>query len=116
MMVPLYAAGILVAVLLARRWFGRSPRAVVRGAGAALLIIAMCTLVGIAEVANSAAYDYRLQTEHIELVHDMNHTGTPDAGTARQTADLDRRLCRECARRRNQRSGSTSAPSPAPAR
>ena len=66
-MLPIYAAGILVAVLLARRWFGRSPRAVVRGASAAVLIIAVCTLVGIAEVANSAAYDYRLQTEHIEL-------------------------------------------------
>ena len=32
-MVPLYAAGVLVAVLLARRWFGRSKRAVVRAAG-----------------------------------------------------------------------------------
>jgi len=81
-MLPLYAVGILVAVLLARRWFGRSPRAVVRGASAAVLIIAVCTLVGIAEVANSAAYDYRLQTEHIDSVHDMNHTGNPATGTA----------------------------------
>jgi hypothetical protein len=81
-MVPLYAVGVLAAVLLARRWFGRSSRAAVRGAAAALLIIAACTLVGIAEVANSAAYDYRLQTERIELVHDLNHTGTPEAGTA----------------------------------
>ena len=29
-MLPLYAAGMLVAVLLARRWFGRSKRTVVR--------------------------------------------------------------------------------------
>ena len=80
MMVPLYAAGVLIAVLLARRWFGRSKRAVVRAAGAGLLIIAVCTLVGIVEVANSAAYDYRLQVEHIELVEGFNHaqhTATP---------------------------------------
>ena len=67
-MLPLYAAGVLVAVLLARRWFGRSKRTVVRAAGAGVLIVAVCTLVGIVEVANSAAYDYQLQTEHIELV------------------------------------------------
>lgn len=80
-MLPLYAAGVLVAVLLARRWFGRSQRAVVRGAGVGLLIIVVCTLVGIAEVANSAAHDYRLQTQHIDLVHDLNHTGTPESAT-----------------------------------
>jgi hypothetical protein len=80
-MLPIYAAGILVAVLLARRWVGRSPRAVVRGASAAVLIIAVCTIVGIAEVANSAAYDYRLQTANIDSMHEMNHTGNPDTGT-----------------------------------
>jgi len=85
-MLPFYAGGVLVAMLLARRWFGRSPRAVVRGAGAALLVIAMCTLVGVAEVANSAAYDYRLQTEHIEFVHDLNHTGTADSATPAATS------------------------------
>ncbi len=93
MMVPLYAAGILVAALLARRWFGRSPRAAVRGAGAALLIIAMCTLVGIAEVANSAAYDYRLQTRahRARARHEPHrHTRCWHPGK-----DLDRRLCRD---------------------
>ena len=73
-MVPLYAAGVLVAVLLARRWFGRSKRTLVRAAGAGVLIVAVCTLVGIVEVANSAAYDYQLQTEHIDVVDGFNHT------------------------------------------
>ena len=73
-MVPLYAAGVLVAVLLARRWFGRSKRTLVRAAGAGVLIVAVCTLVGIVEVANSAAYDYQLQTEHIDDVDGFNHT------------------------------------------
>jgi len=84
-MLPLYAAGVLIAVLAARRWFGRSKRAVVRAAGAGLLIIAVCTLVGIVEVANSAAYDYQLQTEHIDVVDGFNHTQhtvTPTATNA----------------------------------
>ena len=72
-MVAFYAAAVLVAVLLARRWFGRSPRALVRGGTAAVLIIAACTFVGIAEVANSAAYDYHLQTQHVDLVAHLNH-------------------------------------------
>ena len=84
-MLPFYAAGVLLAVLLARRWFGHNPRAVVRGAGAAALIIAMCTLVGIAEVANSAAHDYRLQTQHIDLV-DGFHTDHTAASPAPQQA------------------------------
>ena len=79
-MVAFYAAAVLVAVLLARRWFGRNPRALVRGGTAAVLIIAACTFVGIAEVANSAAYDYHLQTQHIDTVAGFNHaqhTATP---------------------------------------
>ena len=90
-MVPLYAAGVLVAVLLARRWFGRSKRTLVRAAGAGVLIVAVCTLVGIVEVANSAAYDYQLQTEHIDVVDGFNHT-QHDGDIHRRT---DRRLRRD---------------------
>ena len=72
LMVPLYVAAVLVAVLLARRWFGHR-RTVVRVGMIALLIIAACTFVGVAEVANSSAYDYQLQTQHIDLVDGFNH-------------------------------------------
>jgi hypothetical protein len=89
LMVPVYVGAILVAVLLARRWFGRSPRAVVRGAGAAGLIIAACTLVGIAEVANSSAYDYHLQTQHIDLVHELNHADSAASTTPAASASDD---------------------------
>lgn len=68
LMLPLYTAAVLLAVLLARRWFGQSPRAITRGGTAAVLIVAACTLLGVAEVANSSAYDYRLQTQHLQLV------------------------------------------------
>jgi len=91
-MLPLYAAGVLLAVLLARRWFGRNPRAVVRGAGAAVLIIAMCTLVGIAEVANSAAYDYRLQSQHIDLVAGLHHDHTAESA-AQPAGDAQTGAC-----------------------
>ncbi len=86
LMVPVYVGAILVAVLLARRWFGRSPRALVARRGAAGLIIAACTLVGIAEVANSSAYDYHLQTQHIDLVHDLNHADSAASTTPAASA------------------------------
>ena len=89
LMVPLYAAAVLVAVLLARRWFGHNRRALVRGGTTAVLIIAACTFVGIAEVANSAAYDYRLQIEHIDLVEGFNHAHTAESATQSANAPTD---------------------------
>ncbi len=88
-MLPLYTAGVLLAVLLARRWFGRSKRTLVRAAGAAVLIVAVCTLVGIVEVANSAAYDYQLQKEHVDLLEGFNHTQheATSTSTVAQTDD-----------------------------
>jgi threonine dehydrogenase-like Zn-dependent dehydrogenase len=74
-------AWLLVAVLLARRWFGQNRRTVVRAGAIGVFIIAVCTLLGVAEVANSAAYDYRLQTEHIELVDGFNHHDHPVQAT-----------------------------------
>ena len=85
MMLPLYIAAILVAVLLARRWFGRSKRTLVRAAGTGVLIVAVCTLVGIGEVANSAAYDYQLQKEHVDLLDGFNHTQHEAASTVAST-------------------------------
>ncbi len=73
LMLPLYVGAILLAVLLARRWFGQHRRAAVRVGTVALLIIAACTFVGVAEVANSSAYDYQLQTQHIDLVDGFDH-------------------------------------------
>ena len=42
--------------------------------------------MGIVEVANSAAYDYRLQTEHIDLVDGFNHHDHPVQTTASGSA------------------------------
>ena len=87
LMLPLYVGAILLAVLLARRWFGQRRRRAVRVGTIAVLIVAACTLVGVAEVTNSSAYDYQLQTKHIDLVDGFNHgqhattsAATPTAG------------------------------------
>ena len=62
---PLFILAVLGALTLAGRWFGpvlRKPKAVVV---AMLLIVAAGTLVGLAELAASSAYDYSVQSGHV---------------------------------------------------
>ena len=117
-MLPIYAAGMLVAVLLARRWFGRSPRAVVRGAerrGA--------DHRGVHARGHRRGRQQRgLRLPPADRAHRVRARHEPHRQpgyrhcSSRHTGRrLGRRLCRERARRRNRPSGSTSEPSPAPA-
>lgn len=73
LMLPLYVGAVVVALLLTRRWAGQSRRSLARIGTATVLIVAICTAVGTAEVANSSAYDYRLQARHLEEVEELNH-------------------------------------------
>ncbi len=73
LMLPVYVGAVVVALLLTRRWVGRSRRSLARIGTATVLLVAICTAVGTAEVANSSAYDYRLQTRHLEAVEELNH-------------------------------------------
>lgn len=82
LMIPVYAVAVLVALLVARRWVGQSRHAVRRVGGAALLIILICSAVGFAEIANSSAYDYHLQTRHLDLMDELNHSHSADAEPA----------------------------------
>ena len=70
---PVFALAVLGALTLALRWFGPrlSPKTVV---ATALLIVAAGTLVGTAEVAASAAYDYHLQTDQLQMMDSMRGT------------------------------------------
>ena len=68
---PFFVLAVLGALALAARWFGpvlRKPKTVV---ATALLVVAAGTLVGIAGLAASSAYDYHLQSNHLQLMGSM---------------------------------------------
>jgi hypothetical protein len=73
LMVPLYVLAVLAAVLMARRLVGQGHSKIVRFGTTALLIVLLSSAVATAEVAASSAYDYHLQTRHLELQH-ASHT------------------------------------------
>ena len=75
---PVFVLAVLGALTLAVRWFGpvlRRPRTVV---ATALLVVAAGTLVGIAALAASSAYDYHLQSDQLQLMGSMRHMPAGD--------------------------------------
>jgi hypothetical protein len=71
---PFFVVAVLGALMLAARWFGpvlRSTRTIV---ATALLVVAAGTMVGVYEVATSAAYDYSLQSGQAQLMSSMGTT------------------------------------------
>jgi len=76
LMLPLYFLGVALALVLARRLFGKSRSKLLKISAAALLITVIGSAVGMAEVAASSAYDYRIQTRSLEqkLAFDHSHT------------------------------------------
>ena len=72
LMLPLFVLGVLAGLALARRRFGPALRTARKIVTAALLIVAAGTLVGAGELAVSAAYDYHLQSQQLELI-DATH-------------------------------------------
>ena len=70
---PVFVLAVLGALMLAMRWFGpalRKPKAVV---AAGLLVVAASTLVGVAALGASSAYDYHLQSGRPQMAS-MDHT------------------------------------------
>ena len=73
---PVFLLAVFVALTLAARWFGpvlRKPKALL---ATALLVVAAGTLVGIAELAASSAYDYHLQSTQLQLEGSMGQMGS----------------------------------------
>jgi hypothetical protein len=64
-LLPVYGAGVLGALILARRWFGPVLNGAVSEITTGLLILTSGTLLGIVAIAASSAYDYSLQLPHI---------------------------------------------------
>lgn len=88
LVLPVFVLAVLGALTLAARWFGpvlRKPKTVL---ATALMIVAAGTLVGIAEVAASSAYDYHLQSSQLQLMGSMDHTNAGSAMAQREQATL----------------------------
>jgi len=73
LMLPLFFVGVVLALVLARRWFGNSRSRLLKVGATALLITVIGSAVGLAEAAASSAYDYRLQTSSLEQRIGFNH-------------------------------------------
>ena len=85
---PIFVFAVLGAITLAARWFGpvlRNPRVVV---ATALLVVAAATLVGIAELAASSAYDYHLQSNQLQLMGSMPGMESMGSTAQQQQASL----------------------------
>jgi hypothetical protein len=91
LVLPLFIFAVLGALTLALRWFGpvlRKPRTVM---ATGLLVVAAGTLVAIAEMAASSAYDYHLQSSQLQQMSSMSRT-SPAASALAQQATLGLQL------------------------
>jgi len=89
LLLPVFVLAVLGALTLAMRRFGPVLRRARMVVAAALMVVAAGTLVGIAAIAASAAYDYHLQSNLLQTVGSMNHGGGPAGVQAQQQASLD---------------------------
>jgi hypothetical protein len=77
LIIPFFVAAVVVAMILTRRWAGKVRRTWVKGGIAVLLIVATSALLGAAMEGVSGAYDYSLQSRHIDLMvatHSLHNT------------------------------------------
>src|SRR5262245_39353253 len=72
LLIPVYVAAVLVAFLLAQRWFGPRPRSLRAVGGTIATVAGAASLAGTLLLAFSSWYDYRLQAtdlEHMSAAH-----------------------------------------------
>ena len=67
----MFVLALIVALTLAARWFRPSLRTWRLLLATALLVVAAATLIGIAELTASSAYDYSLQSAQVQLKGSM---------------------------------------------
>lgn len=77
-LLPAFGMGVLGVLTIAKRWFGPVLRGGTRVVTTALLFLGTGTLIGVAAIVASSAYDYSLQLPHI---------GAPMQGMASCTGD-----------------------------
>jgi hypothetical protein len=84
LMLPLVGVAVVAALALTRRWFGQR-RELVTVAAAAVLVTVTTTLLGIAELAASAAVDYHLQARDLAVKYASHLHHLPATGSANAT-------------------------------
>jgi hypothetical protein len=77
---PVFFAAVLGALAVARRRFGTPLHSRRRVLAGALLVVAAGSLVGTAEIGISAASDYHLQTQLVQVQHANHATGDGGSG------------------------------------
>src|SRR5215213_5409305 len=73
---PVFVFAVLAALTLGLRWFGAEPGRTRTVVATALLIAAAGTITGIAALAASSAYDYHLQSAHLQTIQAMPGMGS----------------------------------------
>ena len=98
LLLPLFVLAVLVALALARESFGPWLGTTRKVVAAALIVVAAGTLVGAGELAVSAVYDYRLQSNQLDHIHATHSGAHHDHGGCtglcaekRATLDVDTR-------------------------
>jgi len=71
-LLPVFGAGVLGAMMLAKHWFGPVLHGWARVVTTALLILAGGTLAGVAAIAASGAYDFQYQMHVLHTMGGMN--------------------------------------------
>ena len=81
---PVFVLALVVAFALAARWLRPSLRTLRLLLATVLMVVAAGTLVGIAELTASAAYDYSLQSAQVQLKGSMAGMASMGGTTAEQ--------------------------------
>jgi hypothetical protein len=71
LVLPVFVLAVLGALTLSMRWFGPVLRRHRTVAAAALLVVAAGTIVGLAAIVASSAYDYHLQVAQLQMMDAM---------------------------------------------
>jgi len=87
---PVFVLAVLGALTLAARWFGPELRKANTVMATGLLVVAAGTLVGLAALAASSAYDYHLQATQLQLMDSMQSMPSmPSMGSMGSTGSTE---------------------------
>jgi hypothetical protein len=77
---PVFFAAVLGALAVARRRLGTPLHSGRKVVAATLMVVAAATVLGTAEIGISAAFDYHLQTQLVQVQHANHATGDGGSG------------------------------------